>query len=129
GGAALYDFKTGAPPSLKQIQANFNPQLPLTAILAEEGGFEALGRVCVDSFRYVKSLSRTGDRRDFSGAEAAEAREIIEEAREGLRTLVALYDDPDTAYLSQPRPEFTDDYGDYDHLARRREWLGAGGEE
>ncbi|MBI1364415.1 MAG: double-strand break repair protein AddB [Alphaproteobacteria bacterium] len=129
GGAALFDFKTGVLPSLKQVQAQFNPQLPLTAVIVEEGGFSSLGPARAESFHYVKSLNRSNEGRDQSGAEGDAARALIEEARRGLEALLAYYDAPDAVYLSQPRPQFADDYGDYDHLARRREWLDAEGEE
>ena len=31
-------------------------------------------------------------------------------------------------YASQPRVQLTHDYGDYDHLARREEWMRLGAE-
>ncbi|MGE0409213.1 MAG: PD-(D/E)XK nuclease family protein, partial [Amphiplicatus sp.] len=125
GGAALFDYKTGALPTLSQIKAEFSPQLPLTALIIEAGGFSALGARRLSSFHYVKALNQTGDSKDFSGAEGSRARTLIEEARQGFAALVAHYDNPETPYLSQPRPEFMNRFGDYDHLARRREWAAA----
>ena len=97
----------------------------MTALIIEAGGFAALGPRAVAAFAYVKVLNQRGGDKDFSGADGAEARAIIAEARAGFAALVAKYDDPDTPYLSQPRPEFVKDYADYDHLARRREWAAA----
>ena len=45
-----------------------------------------------------------------------------------LRALVRRYEDPTFPYLSRPRPVFVDWAGDYDHLARWREWVDGGGE-
>ena len=125
GTAALFDYKSGKLKTLNQIKADFSPQLPLTALIIEAGGFAALGPRAVAAFAYVKVLNQKGGDKDFSGADGAEARAIIAEARAGFAALVAKYDDPDTPYLSQPRPEFVKDYADYDHLARRREWAAA----
>ncbi|MEX0645958.1 MAG: double-strand break repair protein AddB [Parvularculaceae bacterium] len=125
GGAALFDYKSGQLKTLSQIKADFSPQLPLTALIVEAGVFSALGPRPVSSFNYVKALNQKSDGKDFSGAEGDEARAIIEEARKGFTVLVAHYDDPDTVYLSQPRPEFLNKYADFDHLARRREWAAA----
>ncbi|MEM8987253.1 MAG: hypothetical protein AAGC95_11070 [Pseudomonadota bacterium] len=54
---------------------------------------------------------------------------MLELARRGVADLIASYDDPKAPYLSQPRPQFQNAYGDYDHLARRKEWAAAAGEE
>jgi len=47
-----------------------------------------------------------------------------------LKKLISEYDKRETAYYSQPRVKFKNDYGDYDLLARRAEWakLGEGGD-
>ena len=39
-----------------------------------------------------------------------------------LKQLLALYDDPDMAYLSEPNPFARPDFSDVRHLARVREW-------
>lgn len=125
GSAALVDYKSGKLPTLNQIEASFSPQLPLTALIVEAGGFAALGKRPVSAFGYVKALNQKGGDEDFSGEAGDRAAALIEEAREGVAALVAHYDNPETVYLSQPRPEFMRDYADYDHLARRREWAAA----
>ena len=48
-------------------------------------------------------------------------------AFEGLKALVAKFDDPATAYLSQPDPEHATSYADFNHLARVQEWSSVGG--
>lgn len=129
GRAHLIDYKSGGLPTLDQMKAAFKPQLPLTALIVEAGGFEALGPAAVAGFGYVKSLNRKGTADDYSGAEGADARAMIRQAREGFEKLVAHFDDPSTPYLSQPRPQYADDWGDYDRLARRREWAHERGDE
>lgn len=124
GDAFLYDYKSSLP-TTRQMRL-FRMQLPLTALIVEAGGFPELGARTVAGFLYLKTVDRKGAG-ETRGAQGADAADIVRAAEEGLRRWIAAYDDPNTPYLSQPRPEFVDDYGDYDHLARRREW-GAQGE-
>ncbi len=49
-------------------------------------------------------------------------------ALDGLRALIARYDDPETPYPARPRSEWARRFSDYRHLARVKEW-GAGGED
>ncbi|MEQ1931325.1 MAG: double-strand break repair protein AddB [Parvularculaceae bacterium] len=126
GGATIYDYKSGSLPTLSQIEAAFNPQLPLSALILEKGGFAqvsaAAGDVAVRGFVYVKSLNRKEDGKDETRAEGDDARRIVAEAEAAFSRLIETYDDPDTPYLSQPRPQFLHKYGKFDVLARRREW-------
>jgi len=48
--------------------------------------------------------------------------ELAGAAREGLEALIAAFDDENTPYLSRLRPMLLSHEGDYDHLARVREW-------
>ena len=41
GNFAVLDYKTGAPPSGKQVRIGLSPQLTLTAAMLREGGFES----------------------------------------------------------------------------------------
>lgn len=120
GAAFIVDYKTGAPPSLDQLKAQFSPQLPLTGVIVEAGGFDEVGPAPVAGFEYVRVISRKADEK-FAGAEGADAAQHIAQARDGLVKLFSHFASADAAYPSQPRPQFTNDYGDYDHLARRRE--------
>ncbi|MFQ5564225.1 MAG: double-strand break repair protein AddB [Parvularculaceae bacterium] len=127
GAVAIFDYKSGVLPTLKQTKS-FNLQLPLTALIAANGGFNDLGATSVESFHYVKTLGRKNAKSVEAGVEGADAEKMMAEAEEGLRVLIAHYDDPSTFYPSQPRSEYMDEYGDYDLLARRREWSESGGE-
>lgn len=128
GAAYIIDYKTGAPPSLKQ-QATFSPQLPLTALIVANEGFKKLGAAPVSGFEYLRIIGRGKSSTDTVAASAGGANTLIEEAQKGLIELLTHFSDPSTAYPSQPRPQYQDGYGDYDHLARRRERNAQGGEE
>ncbi len=128
GAAYVIDYKTGSTPSLAQTKT-INPQLPLTGMIIENGGFRKLGPAPVCGFEYVRVLRRSASKTVDTIVEGADAQSIIATIRERLFELLNHYDNPDTAYLSQPRPQFVDDYGDYNHLARRRERNATGGDE
>ena len=67
----VLDFKTGAPPSEKQVRAGFAPQLPLTAAILQGGGFAQVGAADPGELLYVRL---TGRRRDPGAADPRTAR-------------------------------------------------------
>jgi len=122
GRAALFDYKSGRLRTEKQNKT-FSPQLALTSAILEAGGFAELGPLAVARYDYLKVANRSEDEsKNVWGLAGDEARAAIRTAQARLRALIAAYDQPTAIYQSQPRPEFIDDYGDYDQLARRREW-------
>jgi ATP-dependent helicase/nuclease subunit B len=128
GSAFIIDYKTGAPPTLKQNDA-FSPQLPLTGLIVRKGGFAELGAAPVSGFEYVRIIGRKNDGKDDVCAAGADCAGHIAEAEESLLALLRHFNDPDTPYLSQPRPQYLAKYGEYDHLARRRERHAQGGDD
>jgi ATP-dependent helicase/nuclease subunit B len=132
-GYAFTDFKTGSPATVKTVAAGFDLQLPLAAWLAAQGALEGHKAGDTDQLGYVRIK---GSNDDFShvlvsapARNAATAEELAGEAIDILTKLITAYDDPDTGYPSQPRAQYTDDYGDYDDLARRDEWSAISGGE
>lgn len=131
-GYAVTDYKTGAPSTIKIVQAGFDPQLPLTAYILSKGGVIGQGADKVDQLNYVR-VKGAGDSHDLvysltAGDKAWPAMEYAAEAHKALSELIKTFDDPTTPYHSQPRAQYTHDYGDYDHLARRDEWARLGNE-
>ena len=126
----IIDFKTGAPPSRAQVLAGLSPQLPLEALIAEAGGFQNLAPADTADLIYVRLGGSAKDGPVSVIDQTAGPKPLVEATLKGLRELVAAFDDPITPYLSQPRPQFQNDWGDYDHLSRRKEWSapGANGE-
>jgi len=53
---------------------------------------------------------------------------LAQEAAARLAQRIARFDNETTPYLSRVRPYRTDSVGDYDHLARVREWSTSGEE-
>ena len=124
-GLAIIDYKTGPPPTDKQVAAGLTPQLPLEAAIANAGGFATARGYTVTDLTYVRL---SGGR--YPGQERAVKLDLettVASAVNGLTRLIHTYEDPTTPYLSQPRPMFANRFGDYDHLARLREWYGRSG--
>ena len=126
GSLAIIDYKTGAPPSEKEVKAGFAPQLPLEAAIAEAGGFAGVPAKGVSSLAYwrLQGGEPAGRRIELK----AEPGALAVDAIEGLRALVARFDLEDTPYRSRPSPTAAPRFSDYEHLARVKEWS-AGGED
>ena len=127
GSLAVIDYKTGAAPSPKQIEAGFSPQLPLEAMIAAAGGFEGIAAADVSQLEFW----RLGASRKDGEVKAAgkDPGTLAEAARNGLTTLVTTFDLPETAYRARPRSAFAPPYSDFEHLERVREWAAVGAED
>ena len=115
GQVVIYDYKSGTPPSDKQIAA-FEKQLILEAAMVRRGGFDAIGPAEVAGIRYIQ-LGGEGDTHDRDYSTDLEA-----ENWDGFVRLVAAYLSGETGFTSMRAPEQTSYAGDYDHLARFGEW-------
>ena len=130
-GYAVVDFKTGSPASVPEVQAGFDPQLPLTAIMLAEGSIGDLDAGPTEDLIYaeVKGYNDKGVESSLVRArKGLPAVDYAASAREELIKLIREFDNPATPYYSQPRRKFTHDWSDFDDLARRGEWAEAGGE-
>ncbi len=128
GALAVLDYKTGTPPTEKQVYSGLAPQLALEAAIAKAGGFAGLAPGPVAELVYIRlhGGEKPGEERRIESSPKAKepvppADELADLALERLRLWVAKFDDPATPYLSRPRPQFIDYAGDYDHLARAAE--------
>lgn len=127
GGGAIVDYKTGAPPSDRQVKELLSPQLPLEAAILEAGGFEGVAKMDAAELIYLRFAggAKPGELRAIK----TDAHAIAAEAAGRLAERVAFFDDPATPYHSRIMPYRADRPGDYDHLARVREWSLAGWNE
>ncbi len=126
GSAAILDYKSGAPPSNKQVTELLSPQLPLEAAMLAKDGFGIGARVAED----LIYLSLAGERQARNPSHIRDAKELAAEAVAQLARRIAWFKEPDTAYRPRVRPFRADIPGDYDHLARVKEWSPSGwGEE
>jgi ATP-dependent helicase/nuclease subunit B len=119
GTAVILDYKSGKPPSPKQVETMLSPQLPLEAAMLAQDGF-GIGPLVARTLIYV-SLADGRTARHPTIIEDGAA--LGEEALARLKGRVARFDDLQTAYHPRVLPFRTGSEGDYDHLARVREWL------
>src|SRR5690606_26257050 len=114
----ICDYKTGRPPSEKQVTSGLAPQLPLEAVIAARGGFRGIDPADVSELVY---LGLSGGDPPGELRQLPEPATLAAEALAGLGRLVAGYDDPATAYRPRLVAEFERWAYDYDQLARHRE--------
>ena len=121
GGLVILDYKTGEPPKGSEVALGFSPQLPLEALIAEEGSFKNVTRGTVEALEYWR-LSGGDPAGKVTSLADGDPRALIDAAKDGLRELIRKFSDPNTPYLSRPDPASGPRFSDYDHLARVKEW-------
>jgi ATP-dependent helicase/nuclease subunit B len=126
----ILDYKTGSPPSPDQVEEGFSPQLTLSGAILAGGGFPDLGPLKPEELAYVQITGRRPAGKITSalpgGLDPVTASAT---ALEGLKSVIARFDDPKQSYTSRTAPAKVKLYAsDYDHLARVREWSAIGGE-
>jgi ATP-dependent helicase/nuclease subunit B len=122
GKAAILDYKSGAPPSKKQVEQLLSPQLPLEAAMLKEDGF-GIGAYMAEALIYISLASEEKAR---NSRPIPDAETLAEEAVAQLARRIAWFRDEATPYRPRVRPFRADIAGDYDHLARVREWSPSG---
>ncbi len=126
GRASVFDYKTGAPPTNAQVEVGWSPQLTLETAMVEAGAFKEVGAREVSGAAYV-GLKNGGKTQWLKGKEKSFA-DIVAEHRAEVEKMLSQFHDEATPYASRPHPAFMGDAGDYDHLARVKEWLRGGGD-
>lgn len=111
----LIDYKTGAPPTTKDLDEH-RKQLLFAAVMAEKGGFAKIGPSEVAKITYL-TLARDKSSLEIDLTEARLAAEA-----QILHDLVAAYLREDAGYTARRAVLKTDYDGDYDHLMRYGEW-------
>jgi ATP-dependent helicase/nuclease subunit B len=122
---AILDYKTGRPPTGPQVSSGLTPQLTLEGAILRAGNFEGIpAGVSIAELIYVAlrggeppGNDKAVDLGDSTPDEKAD------EALLELTKLVTRFEDEEIGYLSRERVMFMRrNPGDYDHLARVKEW-------
>lgn len=125
GACRIIDYKTGAPPSKKQVQKGFAPQLPLEAAMIRKGAFEDIGikpDIVMDYWEFWKISGRDSGSFVSQVADNTVTAELADKVYEDLVAWLEEYAKESTPYLASPRANFRLKYSDYEHLERIKEW-------
>lgn len=128
GTLAIVDYKTGAAPTARQA-GSLSPQLPLEAAMARRGAFADVPAAPVEELLYVelKGGAAGGAEKRVEVKNRTTA-DLAEDALANLESLLRAFENDAQGYRSLAAPQWSGRYGDYDHLARVREWALAGEE-
>ncbi len=128
-GLAIVDYKTGAAPSRKQVEAGYALQLALLGAIADQGGFAAAaGKSSV--FEYW-SLARDATTREFGkienpcGPKGIAPEDFVDHGVRKFREAAARWLTGDEPFIAKRAPDYT--FDEYDHLMRLEEWDGRDG--
>jgi ATP-dependent helicase/nuclease subunit B len=135
GTFAILDYKTGQPPTGKQVRMGLSPQLTLEAAILREGGFEGIpAGATVTEFGYVRLSGNNppGEQKPLElkinkGDTPQPPDGAADEARSKLEALIRAFENESQAYTSLNLSMWSNRYGSYDDLARIKEWSAAGG--
>ncbi|MBI5323378.1 double-strand break repair protein AddB [Bradyrhizobium sp.] len=135
GSYAILDYKTGAPPTAKQVRMGLSPQLTLEAAILRAGGFDGIDAgSSVGELAYVRISGNNppGEHKALAlkirqNDTPQPPDEAADHARAQLEALIRRFENPDEPYRSLVLSMWTARYGDYDNLARVKEWSAAGG--
>ncbi len=134
GAFAILDYKTGQPPTAKQVRMGLSPQLTLEAAILRGGGFEGIDTgSSVGELAYVRISGNNppGEHRALElkirNEPTQPPDEAADYARAQLEALIRAFENEAEPYSSLNLPMWTNRYGNYDDLARIKEWSAAGG--
>ena len=120
GIVSIIDYKTGTPPSAKDIKLGYACQLTLEAVILRNSGFAEVKEASEVATEYWK-LSGT----EKPGEIISSPKDIINyinEAESGVQALINYFLNEQTPYLADPNPRTVLAYNDYLHLSRKKEW-------
>lgn len=122
GSLHIVDYKTGNSPSVAQAQT-LSPQLALEGLIARQAGFKQDTSAGITDLTYMRLRRGAEFKAQSITNKDHSLDDIINNAEAELLKLVKGYQELEQGYLSRRAP-FKDGEisGDYDHLARTREW-------
>jgi ATP-dependent helicase/nuclease subunit B len=129
GSYAILDYKTGAPPTEPQVRTGLAPQLTLEAAILRGGGFENVtaGSVAEISYVRLQGGDPPGEPKEIQFKQGTPDSQA-DDALKKLTTVVIKFLVESEPYRSLVHPMWKKHYGEYDHLARVKEWAASGGE-
>ncbi|WP_458759045.1 double-strand break repair protein AddB [Afipia sp. TerB] len=132
---AIVDYKTGQPPTGKQVFMGLSPQLTLEAAILRNGGFDHIPAASsVSELVYVKlsgnnppGEERVLELRVKSSDPSQFPDDAADQALQKLEALIRQFENENQSYRSLALSMWSNRYGRYDDLARIKEWSATGG--
>ena len=136
GSYVILDYKTGAPPTGKQVRMGLSPSSRWKRRSCARAALRYRCGFTVSELAYVR-LSGNNPPGEHKTLELKikpsdppqHPDDAADYARAQLEALIRHFEDADEAYSSLNLSMWTARYGDYDDLARIKEWSAAGGLE
>jgi ATP-dependent helicase/nuclease subunit B len=135
GSFAILDYKTGQPPTGKQVRMGLSPQLTLEAAILRQGGFPDIAAgSSVSELGYVRLSGNNppGEQpplmlkiKQSDTPQSPDA--AADDALRKFEALIRAFESESQAYTSLSLSMWSNRYGAYDDLARVKEWSAAGG--
>jgi ATP-dependent helicase/nuclease subunit B len=130
GDYAILDYKTGQVPTWKQVATGLSPQLTLEAAILRAGQFADIppgASIAALIYVSLKGGEPGGKEIALEFKDTTPDQEA-DRALQKLGEVARKFEEQATPYRSRERPMFRGRvYGDYDHLARVKEWSLSGG--
>ncbi len=122
GRLAVIDYKTGAPPTRKAVEAGFALQLGLLALIARNGGFDGVSGE-PEAFEYWSLARRLLDKNPIRPNKDRSADEFLARTEAHFGAAARDYLLGTKPFEAKLNPAYAP-YGDYDQLMRLEEWYG-----
>ena len=131
GTYAILDYKTGQVPTERQVAAGLAPQLTLEGAILRAGQFADIppgASIAALVYVSLRGGDPAGEEKSIAFKDDTTPDQQADRALQKLSEVARKFEDPATPYRSRERPMWrTRAYGDYDHLARVKEWSLSGG--
>jgi len=129
GTFAILDYKTGAPPTEKQVRTGLSPQLTLEGAILRAGKFKDVqGSLGELAYVALRGRDPAGEATPIEFKDGLTPDQHADKALSKLKGIIARFSKEAEPYRALVSPMWKTRYGDYDHLARVAEWS-AGGED
>ena len=128
GTLAIVDYKSGAPPSPKAVEAGFSMQLGLLGLIAENGGFAGVSGTPTEFEYWTLRKNKKGGFGERSSPVKSKATTLTPEnfvatAAATFSEAVGRWLTGNEAFKAKLHPEYAP-YAEYDQLMRLGEWYG-----
>jgi ATP-dependent helicase/nuclease subunit B len=122
-GLAIIDYKTGAPPTQKAVDAGFALQLGLLGLIASGGGFDEVSGAPGGFEYWSMTRNKGGFGKLMCPDKDMGAEEFLSHALAHFRDAAQKWLTGNEPFTAKLNPAYAP-YGDYDQLMRLEEWYG-----